>query len=194
VGAISGFTLDGTTDAAVTNNTLLLECTSSNVARTLVTMGDGTSGSVENNVLEPLAGTCTSPTVGLSVDASSAGGVTADYNAFFAEGTAADYSWAGTSYSDPAGFAAATGQGTHDITLASVLTTVPPEGSPAINSGNCSAPGVPGTDFEGDRWVRDPLATDADLGNGSCFVSRGAYARQDSLPFTSTAPPMDSAG
>ena len=50
---------------------------------------------------------------------------------------------------------------------------VPPEGSPAINSGNCSAPGVPGTDFEGNPWVRDPLATDADLGNGSCYDSRG---------------------
>lgn len=71
-GAISGFTLDGATDAAVTNNTLLLVCTSSTLARTLVTMADGSSGSVENNILEPVGGTCTSPTVGLSVDASSA--------------------------------------------------------------------------------------------------------------------------
>ena len=192
-GAISGFTLDGATDAAVTNNTLLLDCTSSTLARTLVTMADGSSGSVENNILEPVGGTCTSPTVGLSVDASSAGGVTADYNAFLPEGTAVDYSWAGTSYADPAAFAA-TGQGTHDITLTSAVETVPAEGSPAINSGNCSAPGVPSTDFEGDPWVRDPLATDAGLGNGGCYVSRGAYARQDSLPFTSTAPPANPAG
>ena len=126
-----------------------------------------------------------------------AGGVTADYNAFCTAGGDDDYSWAGTSYPDPAAFTSATGQGAHDVTLANAVIRVPPEGSPAINSANCSAPGEPSTDIAGNPWVRDPLATDADLGNGSCYASRGAYARQDRLPVTYTAPPippLDSAG
>jgi hypothetical protein len=196
--ATSGFTLDGTTDAAVTANTLMVDCSSGAVARTLVTLADGSSGAVENNVLEPLAASgCTAPTVGLSVDASSAdsaGGVTADYNAFFSEGSAVDYSWAGASYSDPAAFTTATGQGAHDLTLAKPFYRVPPEGSPAIDSGNCSAPGEPSTDWVGDPWLRDPLATDAGLGNGSCYASRGAFAAQDTLPLTFTAPALNSAG
>ena len=192
--ATSGFTLDGTTDAAITANTLLVDCSSGSIARTLVTLADGSSGTVENNVLEPLAASgCTAPTVGLSVDASSAGGVTADYNAFFSEGSAVDYSWAGASYSNPAAFAAATGQGAHDLTLAGPFSRVPPEGSPAIDSGNCSAPGEPSTDWVGDPWLRDPLATGA-LGNGGCYASRGAFARQDVLPLTFTAPALNSAG
>ena len=195
----SGFTLDGTTGAAVDSNTLLVECASGvNVSRTGIELADGSSGTVENNVLDPVAGSsCPMPTVGLSVDASSAdsaGGVTADYNAFYSEGPATDYSWAGASYSDPAAFAAATGQGTHDLTLTAPVTESPAEGSPVINSANCSALGEPSTDFHGQPWLRDPLATDASLGNGGCYASRGAFARRDTLPLTFAAPALNSAG
>ena len=197
----SGFTLDGTADAVVTSNTILAD----NVAGTCanapagITLADGSSGTVDNNIIA--AGTtvsCATPGAGaLSVDASSAGGVTADYNAFSAAGADDDYSWAGVAYPDPADFTSATGQGAHDVTLANGVSGVPPERSPAINSANCSAPGELGTDLDGDPWVSDPLATDASLGNGGCHASRGAYARQDSLPVTYTAPPippLDSTG
>jgi hypothetical protein len=194
----SGFTLDGTTGAVVTSNTMLVECAGDTVARAGVALADGSSGTVENNVLEPVAGPgCPTPTVGLSVDASSAdsaGGVTADYNAFYSEGPATDYSWAGTSYQDPAAFAAGTGQGAHDLTLPTAFSETPPEGSPAINSADCSAPGELATDYDGQAWLRDPLATDASLGNGGCYASRGAFARQDGLPLTFTAPALNSAG
>jgi PKD repeat protein len=194
----SGFTLDGTSGAVVTNNTLLVECSGSTVNRTGIAFADGSSGTVENNVVEPVASsTCPTATVGLSVDASSAasaGGVTADYNALFSEGTATDYSWAGASYPAPGAFTAATGQGAHDLTLPAVFIETPPEGSPAIDSGDCSAPGLLSTDLDGQPWRRDPLATDASLGNGDCYASRGAFARQDSLPVTFTAPALNSGG
>ena len=194
----SGFALDGTSGAVVTNNTVLVECVGSTVNRTGISFADGSSGTAENNIVELVASsTCPLTTVGLSVDASSAasaGGVTADYNAFFSEGTAADYSWAGAGYPAPAAFTAATGQGAHDLTLPSVFIGTPPEGSPAIDSGDCSAPGLLSTDLDGQPWLRDPLATDAGLGNGGCYASRGAFARQDSLPVTFTAPALNSDG
>jgi PKD repeat protein len=197
-GPASGFTLEGATGAVVTSNTIAVVCTSGTAAHNAVALADGSSGSVENNVIEPLAEPdCAAAAAGLSVDASSAGsagGVTADYNAFYSEGPATDYSWAGTSYPDPAAFAAATGQGADDITLAKAFITDPPEGSSAINSANCSAPGELSTDVDGNPWVLDPQAADADLGNGSCYASRGAYAPQDSMPVTYTAPPLDSSG
>ena len=74
------------------------------------------------------------------------------------------------------------------------VTESPAEGSPVINSANCSAPGEPSTDFHGQPWLRDPLATDASLGNGGCYASRGAFARRDTLPLTFTAPALNSAG
>jgi PKD repeat protein len=194
----SGFALDGTSGAVVTNNTVLVDCVGSTVNRTGIAFADGSSGTVENNVVESIASsTCPLATVGLSVDASSAasaGGITADYNAFFSEGTATDYSWAGASYPAPAAFTAATGQGAHDLTLPAVFIGTPPEGSPAIDSGDCSAPGLLSTDLDGQPWLRDPLATDASLGNGGCYASRGAFARQDSMPVTFTAPALNSDG
>jgi PKD repeat protein len=196
--AESGFTLDGTTGAVVTSNTLSIGCPSGSVARTVVALADDSSGTVQNNVLEPLsASTCPASATALSVDASSAdsaGGVTADYNAFYTAGPASDYSWAGASYPDPAAFTAATGQGAHDVTLASAFYAAPPKGSAAINSANCSAPGELSTDVSGNPWVSDPQATDASLGNGSCYASRGAYAPQDSMPVTYTAPPPVTTG
>ena len=132
--------------------------------------------------------------VGRRKSADSAGGVTADYNAFYSQGPATDYSWAGASYSDPAAFAAATSQGTHHFTLTAPVTESPAEGSPVINSANCSAPGEPSTDFHGQPWLRDPLATDASLGNRGRYASRGAFARRDTLPLTFTAPALNSAG
>jgi PKD repeat protein len=191
----SGFVLDGTSGATVTGNTALVLCNVNSPAANGVALAGGTSGTVENNVLNTIASTsCAVPSAGLSVDASSAGGVTADYNAFFSAGSSGDYSWAGTAYADPANFAAATGQGTHDLTLPHGFEGIPPEGSPAIDSADCLAPGELSTDIIGSPRVRDPLATDASLGNGTCYADRGAYERQDSVPVPSYTLPLDSAG
>jgi len=196
----SGFTLDGTTGATVTSNTLLLVCLSgSSVGRSPVTFADGSSGTVENNIIESsaVAAGCTTPTGNLTVDATSAnsaGGVTADYNAFFTNGSASDYSWAGASYADPAAFTAATGQGAHDLTLTTAVTGMPSGGSPAVNSADCSAPSELSTDIVGNSWVADPEATDASAGSGTCNASRGAYAPQDTISVTDTPPAADSAG
>ncbi len=123
----SAFTLDGTTGAVVTGNSVVASCVPSDGAAAGVAFANGSSGSVENNVLVAGSGpTCATPAVGLSVDASSAnsaGGVTADYNAFYTTGPSSEYSWAGTSYSDQADFTAATGQGAHDLRLPTEFTS-----------------------------------------------------------------------
>lgn len=191
----AGFVLNGTTGVTVSSNTVVAFCTGLSPATGGITLADGTSGTAENNVL--LTGTsntgCVIPGAGLSVDAASAAGVTADYNALRSVGASTDYSWDGTAYSDPASFATATSQGTHDLTLPTTLVTPPPEGSPAIDSADCLAPGELSTDIVGNPRVRDPMATDSGLGNGTCFADRGAYERQDNVPISFT-PQLNSAG
>ena len=193
--------LQGTTGATLTSNTVFENgnCAAGEGTPTGIALADGTSGTVENNVLEAATSTCAAGADALSVDASSAdsaGGVTADYNALVTVGAhSSEYSWAGNSYADPASFATATGQGTHDVSLPKpFFVGTPPEGSPALDSANCSASGELSTDINGAPRVRDPLATDASLGNGTCYADRGAYERQDSLPITYTTPPLNSAG
>ena len=197
--AESGFTLDGTTGAAVTSNTLLVECAGVSATHTAVALADGSSGTVENNVLEPVAGSaCATPTAGLSVDASwptrPAGSRPTTTPSTQKDRPPITPGRAPATTTRPPSPPATTGQGAHDVTLPTAFSETPPEGSPAINSADCSAPGELSTDFHGQPWLRDPLAADASLGNGSCYASRGAFARQDSLPLAFTAPPLNSAG
>lgn len=190
----AGFALNGTSGATVTGNTVLVGCNGISPATDDIALAGGTSGTVENNVLViSAASSCALPSAGLSVDAASAAAVTADYNALRSVGASTDYSWDGTAYSDPASFTAATSQGTHDLALPTTFAAVPPEGSPAIDSADCLAPGELSTDIFGNPRVRDPLATDAGLGNGACFADRGAYERQDNVPISFT-PQLNSAG
>jgi hypothetical protein len=187
----SGITLDGVAQSVVTSNTVIASCPASGTG-TAITLEDGSSATVQNNVIEAESNTsCVAPAAGLLVDAASAGGVTTGYNAFFTEGGANYYSWAGTAYSTVQAFQQAVpGQGTNDLDLSAVVSTVPPEGSPAIDSASCSAPGELSTDILGNPRVSDPLATDANLGNGTCHADRGAYERQDTLSaLTDTASP-----
>lgn len=190
----AGFALNGTTGVTVTSNTVLAFCTGLSPASGGITLADGASGTVENNVLMTVTSNtgCAVPAAGLSVDATSAAGVTADYNALRSVGASTDYSWDGTAYSDPASFTAATSQGTHDLALPATFAAVPPEGSAAIDSADCLAPGELSTDISGSPRVRDPMAA-AGLGNGTCFADRGAYERQDNVPISFT-PQLNSAG
>jgi PKD repeat protein len=166
-----------------------------------VALANGTSAVVENNVLEAgVIGTCSGSGSALLADqnsVTSAGGVIADYNTFYAYDTASsDYSWNGANYSGVTAFQAAVpGQGAHDVQLTSSVGTLLPEGSPAIDSANCDAPGYSSTDLNGEPRVQDPLATDASMGNGTCHADRGAFERQDSLlPITATPAPVNAAG
>jgi PKD repeat protein len=178
----NGITLDRATGSVVTSNTVLTVCEVSTGGGTGITLADGSSATVENNIVNSAGPTsCPTPPAALSVDTASAAGVTAGYNALFAAGST-EYSWEGVSYSHAQAFQqAVSGQGTNDIDLAKAVTYAPAEGSPVIDSANCSAPDEPSTDILGNPRVQDPLSTDASLASGTCYADRGAYERQDAL-------------
>jgi hypothetical protein len=194
-GAGPGIALDGTTGAVVTGNTVVAACNPGNTAPLdALSLTNGTSAVVENNILVSAVeatSTCVQQGWALLADQSSvgsAGGVTADYNLPYTYGTSSDYSWSGTTYDTAAAFSAASGQGAHDVELTAGSIEPLPEGSPGIDSANCDAPGYTGTDLNGDPRARDPLATDASLGHGSCYADRGAFELQDSLSAVTSAP------
>jgi hypothetical protein len=194
--AYPGITLDGTENAAITSSSFGVSCGAATVAPDVITIADSSSATVENNLIEGAGSTATCPgVVGLSVDASSAGSVTADYNAFHVTSAWGDYSWAGTAYQTVAAFRASNvGQGAHDLDLPAVQAPggVPPEGSPLIDSADCGAPGELATDFAGRPRVDDPLV--ADSGNGTCHADRGANERQDTVSITDTTSPTAVSG
>jgi hypothetical protein len=192
----SAIALAGVANAVVTSNTALGECPATGGAGNAVALSGGSSATVENNVLQAEAGTgCPAIPAALSVDASSAAGTKASYNALYGLNSGPLYSWAGTSYDTAGNFqAAVAGQGTNDIALPHPVTRTPPEGSPVIDSADCTAPGELGTDIYGKPRVQDPLATDANLANGTCHADRGAYEAQDTMPFSLTQAPVISSG
>lgn len=178
----TGINLSGAVSSVITSNTVYLDC------GTGVSVAGGSSVVAENNVLSVTspsnAAPCTSPGTALSVAQDSVGTVRADHNALDAAAPNTEYSWAGTSYTGAAAFNAATGQGGHDLDLASALGHTPPEGSPVIDSADCTALGELNTDWQGNPRVRDPLVTDT--GVGTCYADRGAFEREDTLDPTPT--------
>lgn len=92
-----GIVLDDTAGAVVTSNTVLAYCDATSGTVNAITLADGTTATVENNALSAAPGfnasTCPAPGAAISVDAASAAGVSASYNAFYASGGATDYSW-----------------------------------------------------------------------------------------------------
>jgi hypothetical protein len=178
--------LSGAAGADVVGNTIEATCASA-----VAVTGGSSAVVLENNVLAANGGSqCTSGTPGaaLSVDASAAAGTRADYNAVSAPSPDTDYSWAGTAYSSPAGFSAATSQGSHDVAAPQLGTgQVPPEGSALIDSADCSAPAEPSTDVYGNPRADNPLV--ADTGNGTCHADRGAVELEDDVtPAVSVSP------
>lgn len=177
--------LSGTSGAAVTGNSLTGTCGAG------IRLDGGSSAVVENNFGAALApnSICPAPATVLLVAHDSAAGVQAGYNAFRAVSPSTEYSWDGTDYQAAAAFQAATGQGTHDIDQTAFWPSraVPPEGSPLIDSADCSAPGEVSTDLQGHARVDDPLVADA--GTGTCHADRGAFERPDGLSpgFATTA-------
>jgi hypothetical protein len=189
-GGSPAVTLDGTAGAVVTNNTIATSCLATTppaLVPSALTMANGTSAVVENNVLEAEAiSTCPAgtPVAALSVDAASASGVQDSYNALYSTPGSAvsEYSWDGTSYPTAASFQGATpGQGASDLDMAAFMSLAPPpEGSPLIDSADCTAPHATSTDYNGNPRVDDPLVPNT--GTGTCYADRGAVERQDSIP------------
>ncbi|WP_330265556.1 PKD domain-containing protein [Streptomyces griseorubiginosus] len=144
-----------------------------------IRLTDGSSGSVENTVALPYGTTaCAADTAGLTVDATSAPQVSADYNALNPPSAGTDYDWAGTAYGTAQAFRAGTGQGAHDLDQTDLTIPaggLPTEHSPLIDSADSDAPGELSTDVHGHPRVDDPLVADTGTGHDD----RGATEFQD---------------
>jgi hypothetical protein len=174
-------TVDGTSQTAVTSNTVTFACGAA------IQVTGGSTATVENNVVSQMASAgrlanClvkAADTRGLTVDAASAAaGTTADYNdvdVSFAGAGALPYSWAGTSYASPAAFTAAAGQGAHDATGPTVPNPAAMSGASAaaVDSADADAPGELPTDYQGNLRVDDPVVPDTGTG-AHTFYDRGA--------------------
>lgn len=176
----------GTTGLVLAGDTITTGC------GTGVSLTNGSSGSIENTVVDAYsfyAQTCTPGVTPaeISVDASSAAaGVTADYNVVNPARNGVDYDWAGTPYSTSAAFNTGTGQGAHDLDQTDTVLyeyAYPAEHSPLINSANATAPGELATDIDGDPRTDDPLvpSTGTSPGAGPADYDRGAFQFQDPL-------------
>lgn len=194
-----GVLIGGMSDIDVTSNTVDTFC------GTGIQVAGATTAKIQNNVVYGRGAIrhCTVPPasiVGLSADASSAAGSTADYNvidASFAGAGAVDYSWAGTTYSSAASFASATGQGTHDVSSYTVANaaTVSGVSQALIDSANADAPGELATDVRGNARVDDPVVSDTGTGTHS-YYDRGAIEQQQTTngAYLSLADPDGSLG
>ncbi|MFJ3924019.1 PKD domain-containing protein [Streptomyces sp. NPDC090022] len=164
---------------AVTNNTLHLDC-----GAAVSLTGTSTGSAVFNNLVRPMfGGTCPAPErVGISVAPSATSGTRADYNLLIegAKSQLTAYRWGGTAYETAAEFAAATGQGAHDILVPSAMGVVDGvDGSPAIDSGDPTAPGVLPSDERGFPTADDPRVPNTGKDGG--FIDRGHRETQDYL-------------
>ncbi|WP_407837561.1 PKD domain-containing protein [Streptomyces sp. DSM 116496] len=163
---------------AVTNNTFVTDCVAA-----LAVSGASAGSSVSNNVFVNWHNDrCTSsvPRTGILVAANAAAGVRADYNVITGPVVKmAPYMWAGTAYPTPAAFTAATGQGAHDILAPDFEAVGPKDGSPTIDSGDPTAPGVIPDDYYGKPTADDPRVPNSGKNGG--YIDRGAYETQDDL-------------
>lgn len=174
-------------NTVVTSNSVVHNCTAG-VSLT----GSSAVATVENNVLagddnasvggSPCATTPFLAEVAVSTGATS--GTTVDYNLI--DGALPDlYSWAGSDFTSPGAFTAATGQGSHDINALPqfVDTTSDSLGStsPAIDSADSTAPGELKTDQAGNPRVDDPLRPNTGVGT----ADRGAVEVGDPFSLTS---------
>ena len=169
----NGVAIDGAADSTVTGDTFV------GMVGQGVNVTDGASSTaIENDIIESSATTG----VGIQTDAASASGTSADYNIVYLTKSTTDYSWAGTTYASAAALDAATGQGAHDLNTnpkIAGVTWAPLEGSPAINSGDASAPGEPATDYAGNARALDP--NDPVTGTGGGYYDRGASQIADPI-------------
>ncbi|MEV6211216.1 right-handed parallel beta-helix repeat-containing protein [Kitasatospora sp. NPDC051914] len=166
-------TVDGAPGTVIVNNTLSPRCQDA-----LQLLGASTGAIVENNVLStndvdnhsnPNCADA-SKYVGLRVAAEAAEGTKVAYNAFDSQDGSPAYDWKGTVHDDVQAFAAASGQGDHDlIGVVEVQRWMGDSGqlkSPIVDSADESAPGLQETDLWGARAADDPWVSDTGTGSG----------------------------
>ncbi|MEU9302867.1 PKD domain-containing protein [Streptomyces sp. NPDC048269] len=161
----------------ITNNTVDGYC-----ATTFSVSGSSSGSGLFNNLLYTrYNGLCqpVEPRSGITVSESAAAGTRADYNLIAGLDGLTAYQWAGTSYQAPAAFAAATGQGAHDILAPSPQGVGAVDGSPTIDSGDPTAPGVLPTDLSGYPTMDNPRVPNTGKDGG--YIDRGARETQDEL-------------
>ncbi|WP_405439462.1 PKD domain-containing protein [Streptomyces avidinii] len=172
--AVSAVDAPGT---VVTNNTVHGYCGAA------LSIADGSTGAgLFNNVIVAKAGdSCRTDGArnAILIAQSATAGTVADYNLVASQ---VPYSWAGTTYPDPAAFHAATGQGGHDILNPGQDGLGPVEGSPTVDSADPTAPGVLPTDIDGRPTADDPLVPNTGKNGG--YLDRGAYETHDGLSQT----------
>ncbi|GAA0676182.1 hypothetical protein GCM10010193_31590 [Kitasatospora atroaurantiaca] len=188
--------VDGAPNTTITNNTVAVGC-----GPGIMVTGAATGLGLYNNVvtghdsMNAFGSPCPSKTATeIQVAAEATQGSRADYNLVWPKNSGLAYSWGGQSYGTPALLNAATGQGTHDLLAdphyagpnfgipldCQLLADGTPDKStcsPAIDSADPTAPGVPSTDIRGLPIVRDPLVDHSGAGN----LDRGAFELQDYL-------------
>jgi PKD repeat protein len=169
----AGVSVTGAANAVVTNDTVATFHDSGCVTGVRVTSSTGTS--VQNNIFK--AGCPSVPLV--SVAADSAADTVVDYNIVHTDTPDPQlYSWAGNAFPTPATFAAATGQGAHDVDGDPQLNNAgTPAATIAADSANPGAPDAPSTDIAGSARVDDPLAPNT-LGG---VLDRGAIEMHDPI-------------
>ncbi|MCM1965431.1 PKD domain-containing protein [Streptomyces sp. G1] len=167
---------------AFTNNHFAGGCGTS-----LSVSGSSTGSSVFNNVFltaESDSSACAADKTRtpLVVAQSATSGTRADYNLLAGSPKIATvpYTWAGTAYKDAAAFAAATGQGGHDIITPNRDRVGVMDGSLTIDSGDPTAPGALLTgDMDGNPVADDPRVPNTGKNGG--YVDRGAYETAEHL-------------
>ncbi|MGB2569265.1 hypothetical protein ACPFP2_12545 [Micromonospora citrea] len=179
--------LTDTPGATVTNNTVRAAC-----GPGIELAGTSPGASVTNNIVQPLAdeSPCTLPVSrqAVSVSAASTPDTVADHNLLDPSTGWAPYAWAGATHATLDGFRAATGQGAHDIAADPQL--VDPVGgdrgflpikqtSPAVDSADATARGVPATDMLGNPHFDNPDRPDTGTGVG--YHDRGAMESFSSM-------------
>ncbi|MFR9780928.1 NosD domain-containing protein [Micromonospora sp. MS34] len=175
--------LTGAPGSTVTNNTVRALC-----GPGIEVTGSSPDAVIANNIVQPLADQsgCAQPVVetAVVVSAESASQAAAHHNLVDPTPGWAPYAWAGTTYPTLDDFQAATGQGASDISADPLLGIVTgadraylplKQSSPAVDSADATARGVPATDMLGNPHADDPTWNNTGTGNG--YHDRGAVER-----------------
>ncbi|MGF1428672.1 PKD domain-containing protein [Kitasatospora sp. LaBMicrA B282] len=167
----------------VTSNTIAVDCQSG------ITLAGASAGStIENNVVVTNDKTTCQGQPDLVVSGGSTTGTKVDYNVVRVLTGVTPYAWGSGSFGSPSQFAAATGQGGHDV--AENDPVEPTTETAGTDSADATAPGELDTDIDGNPRVDDPLAPNTGTGPG--YVDRGAIELQNPLAITELEAQADS--
>ncbi|MDH6111614.1 hypothetical protein P3T36_001931 [Kitasatospora sp. MAP12-15] len=165
----TGVTVTDAPGTVVTSNTLGVGCNMT----ALVIAGSSANSTIENNIATSPISTCAGQP-DLVVSAASVSGTKVDYNLVSQVSGKVNYAWGDATYTSPAAFTAATGQGSHDIASANTSSN-----GGWVDSADATAPGELATDLYGNPRVDDPQV--ANTGTGVGYYDRGAVEFQDPL-------------